>query len=126
MTWTCVVLELAGVKRTSMVVTMMSGDEVGVMKVTRFNIEERVDPDGRDGAVLDGEDGALFIVRDVGIEELRVPVLAGPGAFAFWAEERSGFGVGQAHDEIEGGLSAEELGRGLAECGGAERSRGRK
>ena len=87
------------------------GDEVGVLEVTRFEIEERVDPDGGDGAVLDGEDGALFVVRGLRIEELRIPMLAGPGAFAFWAEEWRGFGVGQVNDDIECGLRAEELRR---------------
>ena len=68
-----------------------AGDEVGVDEVTRFEIEERVYPHGGDGAVLDGEDGALLIVRGLGVEKLRVPMFARPGAFAFGAEEWRGF-----------------------------------
>ena len=93
------------------------------MKWRASRFEERVDPDGDDGAVLDGEDRALFVVRGLRIEELRVPVLAGPAALAFGTEERRGLVVGQVYDEIECGLGAEELWRrrgGLGGRGGAE------
>src|ERR1700739_691079 len=101
------------------------GDEVGVLDVACFEIEQRVDPDGGDGAVVDGEDCSLLVVRGLGVEKLRVPVLAGPGAFAFMAAERRGFGVWQVNHDVESGLGPEQVRlRGLGECGCADGGRG--
>jgi hypothetical protein len=61
--------------------------------------------------MVDCEDGALLVMRGTGIEELRVPVLARPGALAFRTEKGCGVGAGQVHDDIECGLSSQELGR---------------
>ena len=85
------------------------GDEVDVLEVARFEIEESVDPDCGDRSVMDGEDGALFVVRGTAVEKLRVPVLTGPGTFAFRAEEWRGLFVGQVNDDVEGGLRAKKL-----------------
>ena len=71
--------------------------------MARFEIEERVDPDCGDRSVMDGEDGALFVVSGNWVEKLRVPMLTGPGAFAFRAEEWGGLFVGQVNDDVEGG-----------------------
>ena len=103
------------------------GDEVGVLEVARFEVEERVDPDGGDGAVVDGEDSALFVMRGLGVEELRVPVLARPETFAFGSEERRGFGVGQVDDDVECCLRVKQLRRErsrLPECRSGENGRG--
>src|ERR1700722_96612 len=93
------------------------GDEVGVNEVVRLEIEERVDPYGSDGAVLDCENGALLVMCVLRIEELRVPVLAGPGTFAFGTEEWRGFSVGKMDNDVECGLRVVQLrcGRGLTE-----------
>jgi len=40
-----------------------TGHEVGVYEVASVEIEEGIDPGCADCAVLDGEDGALFVVR---------------------------------------------------------------
>jgi hypothetical protein len=66
-----------------------------------FEIEECVDPHGGDGAMLDGEDGTLFVMRGLRMEELWISMFAGPGAFAFRAEEWRGLSVGQVDDDIE-------------------------
>lgn len=96
------------------------GHEVGVYEVAAFEIEQGVDPGSGERAVLYGEYRALFVVRDLGMKEMRIPVLAGPRALAFGAKERRGLEVGQVDREVKGRLRAKELRRRLAECGGAE------
>lgn len=42
------------------------GDEIGVDEMAGFKIEQSVNPDGGDGAVVDGKDCALFVVSGLG------------------------------------------------------------
>lgn len=69
-------------------------DEVGIDEVPSLEIVERIYPGDSDGSVLDGKDRTLFIVGRLRIKELRVPVLTGPGALAFGAEEGRGLSIG--------------------------------
>jgi hypothetical protein len=77
--------------------------------------------------VLDGENGAFAVARGLWVEEVRVPVLAGPAAFAFGAEERGDAGERGGELEAESGADVRELAWGLHGVrrlwGGEERER---
>ena len=70
-----------------------------VLHVAFGEIEDSVHPGHVVGAVRDGEDGVLLIVRGLREDEVRIPVSACPAALAFGAEERRG--LRGRHAEVE-------------------------
>ncbi len=92
-----------------------TGDQRDILQAAGGEIETGVDPDAGVGAVLDGKDGAFGVVCGLRIEKDGVPVAAGPGAFAFGAEEGRDAGEGRGDFETEG---VDDVGGGGGRLGG--------
>ena len=63
------------------------GDDGDVLHAAGVDVEDGVDPDGGERAVLGGEDGTFDVAGGLRVGENRIPVVAGPAALGFGREE---------------------------------------
>src|SRR5271156_665346 len=76
-------------------------NEVNVLEMAGVRIKRSVDPIRMMMTMTDGEHRALRILRGLGIEEVRIPVPAGPTSFALRAKQRRHNFVGSVNRELE-------------------------